>query len=101
MNTQEALKILKTRLGDPEIGDAINWIINKFTGTNEKICQKCGLICTDYYTLDDRLWWSLTQSTRGFLHLSCVEQLLGRKLIVTDFKLFPINSAIIYLLSRR
>lgn len=54
-------------------------------------CMDCGVDTQEieeYYTLHNRIWYSITQRTcgRGMLCLGCVEHRLGRSLTRDDFQ---------------
>jgi len=52
-------------------------------------CHKCGVpdIGDDYpYMLHDELWQSLGVPIKSFMCIGCVESILGRQLIPSDFK---------------
>lgn len=54
------------------------------------ICKKCNELCLELYMVKDNVW----PIENGFLHFSCLEQLLGRKLTIHDFTESKINNAI-------
>ncbi len=83
--------------------EAVKYLLDTFhydKGAPARLCSLCGAQCHDDYMLEDSVWLTAWPQRRGLLHLSCVEQLLGRTLIADDFKDIPMNSAIRYLLGR-
>lgn len=74
--------------------------------TGHRVCKHCGspeAIVTFGRRLVD---WTLEQymvkdatwpiEKRGYLHLKCLEVVLGRKLTIEDFPTLPINSSILF-----
>lgn len=53
-------------------------------------CIKCNQYCYDFYMVHDHIW----PIAKGFLHLVCLQELIGRKLTIDDFPERKINSAI-------
>ncbi len=88
---------------DADDVEAVKYLLDKHhydKGTPARLCSFCSTQCLDDYMLEDSVWLTIWPQRRGLLHLSCVEQLLGRILVVNDFKDIPMNSAIRYLLGR-
>lgn len=57
-------------------------------------CKKCGintLFKGEYYSLTDELWIQVNGSPNGMLCIGCVESILKRKLIWSDFIECPLN----------
>lgn len=57
-------------------------------------CLLCRKRTRDYYMVHDAVWKSVVSSGTGHLHLSCLEQELGRKLTIDDFIDAPVNDVI-------
>ena len=111
MTAREAIELLRLHIEnlrqryDVRVAEAVDVITARFllhsTDHKPPICGHCGGDVTDDYMLCDDLWLKVWPKRRGFLHLICVESLLGRRLVKDDFKAIRMNSAIIYLLDRQ
>lgn len=55
-------------------------------------CAECGETCLDDYMVRPTTWAEVMPSTRGFLHLQCLEQRLRRPLHIEDFPEVPCNA---------
>ena len=60
-------------------------------------CMDCGVNTRkikEYYTIRNRVWYSVTKQTRGegMLCIGCLEKRLGRELTRGDFTDAPVNS---------
>ena len=59
-------------------------------------CLSCFHMRPDSYMLKNRVWNSVIDSGNGIYCLSCVEDLLGRRLVIDDFLDVPINKSIFF-----
>lgn len=57
-------------------------------------CAECETLTTDYYMVHDELWQSVTTPDERFLCLACLEQRIGRPLVIDDFTPYPVNDQI-------
>ncbi len=102
-----AASVFKDRLLslDVELAEATKvWIrfqecSEKYEG--EEICGHCGKTVSQGYMLKNEVWGRVWESKKGFLHLKCVEERLGRLLTVEDFKECWLNGALLYFLKER
>lgn len=69
--------------------------------TPQRHCFHCGETTRDHFMLEAELWNSINPSRKGFLHLKCVEEILGRDLLESDFSDAPINSGILFFLRKQ
>lgn len=49
---------------------------------------------SQHYMVKDKVWKQV--ATSGFLHLACLEKLLGRPLTIKDFRDLPVNDSIFF-----
>ena len=42
--------------------------------------------------VQSKIWKSFNHTGRGFVHLHCIEQMIGRTLILNDFTDVPLNN---------
>lgn len=104
----KAMSVLLSRLpsfqDDDELLEAVEYLRFRWSRGSSlppTYCSKCGSEYDEDYMLTDELWSRLWPGRKGFLHLKCVEELLGRPLVKTDFKVCPLNTSILYLLGRK
>ena len=60
---------------------------------SHRYCSKCKKIAYEDYMLRDELW-DMHCSRHELMHITCFEELLGRKLKAEDFSPAPINDNI-------
>lgn len=83
-----------------KVAEATEFIINRYKQRRgiPVVCCHCGGETKDDYMLQDEIWYRAWPTGKGCLHLKCVEELLGRKLVASDFKDIAMNSAVLYFL---
>lgn len=61
-------------------------------------CAKCGEWepMVEGYMVNDSLWLSVMPSRKGYLHLGCLESMIGRPLAAGDFPPLPVNDAVLF-----
>jgi hypothetical protein len=57
-------------------------------------CVHCGRDGFDLYMVHDEVWRAVGMSSIGFLHLPCLEVLLGRQLTLADFTEARVNETV-------
>jgi hypothetical protein len=60
------------------------WIDKDAEFTARHHCEHCGEKCLDSYMVTAKLW-EHARMGKGFLHLRCLEDRSGRKLVLGDF----------------
>ena len=66
---------------------------NSALEASERYCSKCKKVAYEDYMLRDELW-DLHCSQHELMHITCFEEVLGRKLKAEDFSSAPINDNI-------
>lgn len=60
-------------------------------------CLVCRQRRTTNYMVKDSVWEAAgLEPKAGYVHLACLEEILGRKLVIEDFKQVPANEGIFH-----